>query len=274
MITSSQLHSFTSADGELAYRDTGSGRPVVLLHAGYLTHEMWDDQIPALAADYRVIAPDTRGHGDSANAAKPFRQADDLAALLRSLDVGPAVLVGVSMGAGIAVDTALEHPGLVAGLVVSGAGTSEPSYSDPWTLQVFADQAAALAAGDVEAWVTAALRSAPGPQRDFDDVDPEVLRKVRDMTVRTISKHTMHEEPLNVPVDDTWARAKSLTVPILAIHGALDASDLIGMAERLVDSAPNGRSTTIEGVGHYPNMERPEEFTALVREFLSEVYGA
>jgi pimeloyl-ACP methyl ester carboxylesterase len=94
-------------DGRLAYHDTGTAHPLVLLHGGLLDHRMWDDQIPVLAPLYRVIAPDTRGHGASANASRPFRHADDLAALLRHLDTGPAILARVSVGAGIAVDTAL-----------------------------------------------------------------------------------------------------------------------------------------------------------------------
>ncbi|MET7433034.1 MULTISPECIES: alpha/beta fold hydrolase [Streptomyces] len=97
---------------------------------------MWDEQMRAFAPHYRVIAPDARGHGASSNATRPFRPADDLAALLRHLDVGPAVLVGVSMGGGTAVDTALEHPELVRAVVVSGVGTSEPYFENPWSLEV------------------------------------------------------------------------------------------------------------------------------------------
>ncbi len=109
MTAASGLRFFPSADGDLAYLDTGSGDPVVLLHSGYVDHRVWSDQIPALAAEYRVIAPDVRGHGFSANATRPFRWADDLAALLRHLDAGPAVLVGSSMGGVIATDTLVEH---------------------------------------------------------------------------------------------------------------------------------------------------------------------
>ncbi|WP_420714398.1 alpha/beta fold hydrolase [Streptomyces sp. NRRL WC-3744] len=118
----SETLSFTTCDGSLAYRDAGEGRPLVLLHAGFFDHSMWDEQIRAFAPHYRVIAPDARGHGASSNATRPFRPADDLAALLRHLDVGPAVLVGISMGGGTAVDTALEHPELVRAVVVSGVG--------------------------------------------------------------------------------------------------------------------------------------------------------
>ncbi|WP_143673523.1 alpha/beta fold hydrolase, partial [Streptomyces griseiscabiei] len=81
---------FQSDDGPLAYLDTGQesgrkagpGTPLVLLHGGFTDHRMWRDLVPALvAAGHRVIAPDARGHGASANASRPFRLTDDLAAL-------------------------------------------------------------------------------------------------------------------------------------------------------------------------------------------------
>ncbi|NYV77877.1 alpha/beta fold hydrolase, partial [Streptomyces sp. UH6] len=101
------MKTFVSHDGPLAYAEAGSGAGplVVLLHSGYTDHTTWAHQISALAERFHVVAPDLRGHGESANASRPFRQADDVAALVRHLDVGPAVLAGVSMGAFAAVET-------------------------------------------------------------------------------------------------------------------------------------------------------------------------
>ncbi|MFF3541502.1 alpha/beta fold hydrolase [Streptomyces platensis] len=273
MMDDLEMRSFETGDGRLAYRDIGAGRPVVLLHGGFLDSGMWDDQLPALAQHHRVIAPDARGHGASANATCAFRHTDDLAALLRHLDVGPAVLVGLSMGAAIAVDTALEHPGLVRALVVSGAGTSEPEFHDPWVKELMAEQARALAAGDVEGWIDAFMLFAPGPRRTLDDVDQDVVRRLRAMTVRTLAKHTGTEPDWQVPVADTWARAAKITVPVLALSGAIDAHDQIGMGERLVRSVTQGRAETIDGTAHYPNMERPEAFNDALRDFLHTVFA-
>ncbi|MFI2352603.1 alpha/beta fold hydrolase [Streptomyces sp. NPDC019443] len=273
MTAASDMFSFETEDGHLAYRDVGAGRPLVLLHGGYLDHSMWDDQAPVLAKNYRVIAPDARGHGGSSNASRPFRQTDDLAALLRHLDVGPAVLVGLSMGASIAVDTALEHPDLVHALVVSGGGTSEPEFHDSWTKDIFAAQARALAAGDADGWIDAALLSAAGPHRTLDDVDQKVVRRLREMTTRTIAKHTSTEHDWTVPVTDTWARAAKITIPVLAINGGIDGDDLIGMAERLVHTVANGRAATVEGTAHYPNMERPDAFNEILEDFLRAVFA-
>ncbi|MET8472592.1 alpha/beta hydrolase [Streptomyces sp. NPDC006422] len=256
---------------DLFWIDKGTGRPLVLLHGGFLDHHMWDDQIAVLAADHRVIAPDARGHGRSPNATEPFRHTDDLAALLRHLETGPAILVGVSMGASLAVDTALEHPELVAGVVVSGAGTSEPYFTDPWTTGLWQTWQSAMAAGDVAAAVEAFTRFASGPHRTLDDLDPQVVDRLRKMTWGTMSKHTAEEPDWSVPLKDTWDRAAGLTLPIRAINGAVDSPDHIGMAERLTSSVTNGRSTSIPDTAHYPNMERPAEFNRALAEALRDM---
>lgn len=253
---------------DVFWLDTGTGRPLVLLHGGFLDHSMWDDQIPVLAARYRVIAPDARGHGRSANATAPFRHTDDLAALLRHLGTGPAILVGVSMGAGTAVDTALEHPELVSAVVVSGAGTNEPYFTDPWTTRMWAAWHSAMAAGDLDASVEAFTLFAAGPQRTLDDLDPEVVGRLRRMARSTLSKHTADEPDLLIPAHDTWERAAKIDVPVLAINGAIDSPDHIGMAERLIRTVADGRAISVDRTAHYPNMERPDVFNESLEGFL------
>lgn len=263
-----ELNFFASADGDLAYRDAGTGDPVVLLHSGIADHRVFDDQIQALAAHHRVIAPDVRGHGFSANASRPFRWADDLAALLRHLDTGPAVLVGLCMGAAVATDTALEYPELVRAVVVSGAGTSEFEFKDPRTLERVAEMARLLGTGDIEGWLDLFAQGVAGPHRTPDEVAPEVLRRLREMCAHTLAKHTPGETDWKVPVADTWSRLPKIDVPVLAIHGALNAPDSIAMAERVARTVPDGRSVTVDGVGHYPNLEKPEEFNGILLDFL------
>jgi pimeloyl-ACP methyl ester carboxylesterase len=258
-------------DGHLAYQDAGTGRPVVLLHGGGVNHHMWDAQREALSPALRVIVPDARGHGRSATPSTPFRHCDDLAALLTHLGCGPATLVGVSMGASTVIDTALEHPGLVHALVISGAGTGEPEFCDPWTLGVLAAMRQAAEAGDPDRWISAFLRFTAGPHRDLDRVDAHVVARCRQMLADTVEHHvTPGTLPvLPTPVARTWERLPEVTVPLLAVIGELDTDDHIAMAERAARGVANGRSVTISGTAHYPNMERPEEFTDALREFLA-----
>lgn len=268
MTHASDLRFLPSADGDLAYRDTGSGDLVVLLHSGFVDHRIWDDHVPLLAERYRVVAPDTRGHGFSANATAPFRWADDLAALLRHLDAGPAVLVGLSMGGVIATDTVLEHPGLVRAVVTAGAVTGDFRYTDAWHRELQDTIAGALAAGDVTTWLDAFLRLVPGPGRSADDIDPEIPRRVREMALHTLSKHSAGEKDWLVPVTGSLDRAGEIRVPLLAVNGALEPAELHTAAERLAAAVPDGRTATLEDTGHYSAMERPDAFVGVLLDFL------
>ncbi|MFI0230920.1 alpha/beta fold hydrolase [Streptomyces sp. NPDC017086] len=270
-LTSLPVHFLPTADGRLAYREAGSGTPLVLLHGGFVDHRMWQEQIRAFAPSHRVIAWDARGHGASDNATGPFRQVDDLAALLRGLDAAPAVLVGLSMGGGIAVDCALEYPELVRAVVASGSGTSEAAFAHPWVLETIAAQNGCLAAGDLEGWADAFALWAVGPHREPADTDPGLLGSIRRMGLDTLGKHTPDEPDHHVPVTRTWERVPGIEVPLLAINGALDSPDHHALAARLTDLVPDGRLVTVPGAAHYPNMENPAGFNAELAAFLERL---
>jgi len=88
-------------DIDFFFRRFGSGRPVLLLHGGFMFAETWAGQIPALSADYLLFAPDVRGHGRTTLGTRPltYRQlADDALGLIEALGKGPAHVVGWSVG--------------------------------------------------------------------------------------------------------------------------------------------------------------------------------
>ncbi|MET7835305.1 alpha/beta fold hydrolase [Micromonospora sediminicola] len=106
------------------YEVHGAGRPLVLLHGGYGSTETFAPVRPALAVRRRLIAVDLQGHGRTPDADRPLRHesmADDLAALLRRLDLPAVDLLGYSLGGGVALRTAIQHPTLVRRLVVVSA---------------------------------------------------------------------------------------------------------------------------------------------------------
>ncbi|MFC7469633.1 alpha/beta fold hydrolase [Actinomadura keratinilytica] len=204
---------FPSCDGDLAYLDTGPPQAgaatpaLVLLHPGWTDHTLWSEVVPLLAARHRVIAPDARGHGASANASRPFRPCDDLAALLRHLGTGPAALIGCSMGADTAVATALEHPDLVRALVLGGGGSGRNmELRTPWAVENAARQQAALAAGDLPGWAEHLAHGAVGPQRQPGDLSPELLDRIR--TAASVpSPSTPRTSPTTTSPSPTWPPA-------------------------------------------------------------------
>jgi pimeloyl-ACP methyl ester carboxylesterase len=105
----------------LYYETYGSGRPLILLHGGLGSGEMFAPIIPALAAGHQVIAPDLQGHGRTADIDRPIDvqlMADDIAALIEHLGLDKPDVLGYSLGGGVAFFTAVKHPELVGRLII------------------------------------------------------------------------------------------------------------------------------------------------------------
>ena len=105
----------------LYYETHGSGRPLVLLHGGLGSGEMFGPALERLAEGHRVIAVDLQGHGRTADVDRPLSvvtMGDDIAALIEHLGLGQVDLVGYSLGGGVAFQCAANHPELVRRLVM------------------------------------------------------------------------------------------------------------------------------------------------------------
>jgi pimeloyl-ACP methyl ester carboxylesterase len=108
----------------LYYESLGSGRPMILLHGGLGSGEMFGPILPTLAAEHRVIVVDLQGHGRTADIDRPLDLkllADDIAALIDHLGLERPDLVGYSLGGGVAFWTAVKHPEKVGRLVMASA---------------------------------------------------------------------------------------------------------------------------------------------------------
>ena len=108
----------------LYYETHGAGRPLILLHGGLASGEMFGPILPALAAEHQVIVPDLQGHGRTADIDRPIDtrlMADDIAALIDHLGLDQPDLVGYSLGGGVAFWTASKYPDKVRRLVMAAA---------------------------------------------------------------------------------------------------------------------------------------------------------
>ena len=250
----------------LWYEDSGEGPPLVLIHAGIADSRMWDGQVAAFAQRYRVIRYDVRGFGRSPMPPGPYSNVEDLHALLQTLGVERASLVGLSMGGGIALDFALEYPEMVDALVLAASGLGGFQWSDALK-QDWAEEDAALEAGDLARAAEINLRMwVDGPARTPDEVDPAVRARVREMLLAASHADDGEQQRLEPPA---IARLGEIRVPALVIVGDRDQPDMLAVADRLAGGIAGARKVVVPGVAHMVNMERPEEFSRMVRDFLA-----
>jgi pimeloyl-ACP methyl ester carboxylesterase len=160
----------------LYYETHGSGRPMVLLHGGLGSGEMFGPVLPALAANHQVVVVDLQGHGRTADIDRPIDvrlMADDIAALIDHLGLDRPDLVGYSLGGGVALHTAAKYPAKVGRLVVASANIRpEAIYPDMREQQAQVGAAAAEFLTDTPMYQLY-QRVAPRPQ-DF----PSLLDKI------------------------------------------------------------------------------------------------
>jgi pimeloyl-ACP methyl ester carboxylesterase len=256
---------------DLYVEQAGAGSPVVLLHEGIGDSRMWEPQWDAYAQRYRVVRFDMRGFGQSPPAVGTFSLTGDLVELLDGLELGPAALIGMSLGGSVAMEATIARPDLVSRLVLVGPGLRGFEMTDE-TKAGWAEEEAALERGDDEEAVEINMRMwVDGPSRLPDQVDPELRRKVGEMQRRAIDiwRDAGEEEGEHKPIVEDWGdRLAAISVPTLILVGELDRPEMHEIADRLEAEIPNTRRETIAGTAHVPNMERPEEFDRLVLEFL------
>jgi pimeloyl-ACP methyl ester carboxylesterase len=131
----------------LYYETHGTGRPIVLLHGGLGSGEMFGPVLAALAADHRVIVPDLQGHGRTADIDRPIDirlMADDIAALIDHLALDKPDIVGYSLGGGVGFFTAVRHPEKVGKLVMASAHVDSTAIPPEMRAQQEQVSAAAL----------------------------------------------------------------------------------------------------------------------------------
>lgn len=213
-----------SVDGlSFAHVEAGSGPPVVLVHGSVSDYREWSKQMTPLARRYRVIAYSRRYHwpnqppGADADAGVE-RQADDLAAIIKALSLGPAHIVGHSIGGAIALNLALRFPELVRTLVLAEPGvagvlanTPEDAAATKESQAIRAEMNGLFAAGDAERIVRAyAAHVAPG---EYEKAGPEVRRMLIDNVPAFQLDYTSRRPPF------TCDEARRISVPVLITAG-------------------------------------------------------
>lgn len=252
----------------------GFGLPVVLLHAGVADRRMWAEQLQALADEgYHVIAYDRRGYGETETPDVPFNHLVDLEAVLDRLSIHAAILVGSSLGGGLAIDFALEHPERTIGLVLVGTAITgaEPAEipEEAADLEDALDYAMERGNFDTVNRIEAHLWL-DGPLSQSGRVEGEP----RDLFLRMNSVHLHHPELTEEEVpDDAVDHVGAITAPTLLVVGELDMPDIVARHEDLSEELENAFAIVLEDTAHLPSLERPDLFNPILLEFLEAVTG-
>ena len=257
----------------LAGRQLGEGLPVVFLHAGVCDKRMWAEQMEAVAEEgWHAIAYDRRGYGETESPDEAFSHVDDLEAVLKALDIHAAVLVGCSMGGGLALDFALRHPGRVIGLVLIGTSVTGAPWSATQAEQMLeAAEEDAYERGDLDMLNRVQAHEwLDGPRAQSGRVGGEARALFLDMNAIALGKPELKQEE-RPPA--AWPRVSEVGAPTLLLVGDEDFTALIDRHEHLSEEMPNAFAAMLEGVAHIPSIERPDLVNSMLLEFLDAIEG-
>lgn len=256
-----------------AHEITGTGYPLVLVHAGIADQRMWDEQVAAFAQHYQVIRYDMRGFGKTPmNAKQPYANSRDLHALLAYLKIERAFILGCSMGSATAIDFTLEHPETVAALIAVTSGISGFEFSDNEPLALYQEHIGAIERGDIaRASEVEAQYWLCGPQRTLEQVDAHILARVSEMNVIALTNKTSEQENEQQLEPPAVGRLSEISVPTLVIIGDLDDANIVTCGELLATNISGAKRVVMQGTAHLPSMERPAEFNQIVLDFLETV---
>jgi pimeloyl-ACP methyl ester carboxylesterase len=259
------------SDGaRLHFEIAGEGPNVTLIHPGLWDMRTWDREFRTFAeAGYRVLRYDVRGYGESSRPepGSTYSHVRDLAALLDAAEVTQTAIVGCSMGGGIELDFALEHPERIWALVpvASGLGGFESTEEeDEWWAERDGPIEALIEAGRLEEAQEMRLRIwAP---LGIDDERGARIREIAFGNLHEILMDESGEERLDPPAA---YRLGEIDVPTLILEAEHDPPDLRRVSDYLSREIMGSRRVVVEGADHIVNMRQPERFETLVLEFLS-----
>ncbi|KQX49582.1 MULTISPECIES: alpha/beta hydrolase [unclassified Streptomyces] len=260
------------ADTEIAYEDRGEGPALLLVHGHPFDHTMWQPQIDRFSRTHRVIAPDLRGYGRTPLGAKPDATAprrtllgdfaEDLVALADRLEVDGFVLAGLSMGGQIAMELYRRHPGRVRGLVLADTFPAAETEDGRSTRNAMADRLLAGGAEAMREYADEVLDRMVAPYNTH--AAPHVHRMMRssDPAGAAAALRGRAERP------DYRELLTTVSVPALVVVGRDDSYTPVADAEGMHALLPDSTLAVIERAAHLPNLERTEEFDAVLESYL------
>ena len=255
----------------LPYVEQGDprGTPVVFLHGVTDSWRSFEPVLPELPDGIRAFALTQRGHGDADRPETGYRPQDfaaDVDAFMEALQLGPAVVVGHSMGGSVAQRLALDHPERLLGLVLAGARVAWHDQPDVAELVRYVDSELRdpVDPGFVAGFQQSTLAQ-PVPPAFFDTAVRESLKLPARVWRRVFLE--------GVAGADHTGLLAGIRAPTLLLCGEFDTIARSGQ-EALAEAIPGSRLVTYSHAGHALHWEEPARFAADVSAFVHSVTGA
>ncbi|MDQ6634692.1 MAG: alpha/beta hydrolase [Gemmatimonadota bacterium] len=253
---------------ELAYDESGRGVPLLLIHGWPHNRTLWAGQMSGLPTQARCIAPDLRGFGDS-SITGPYsiaQFADDLAALLDSLQIDKVVACGLSMGGYITLALLRHHRARLRGLILTGtravADTPDASEKRARLIEFVATHGVEALAGAQLAGMLSrgTLESRAG-----------VREALRDIMRSAPQEGAIGGQRAMMARPDASDLLATVDVPALVVAGAEDVLTPPQDQRALAAAIPGCKFELLAGAGHACAFERPAAFNHVLTEFLGEL---
>lgn len=257
-------------NAQIHYEIAGEGQPFVMIHAGVADSRQWNNEFAHFAKRFRVLRYDMRGYGKSEPVDGEFSHLQDLTALLDHLNLDQSLIVmGCSMGGGLAMNLALTRPSGVKALIMVGSGPPGLELDVPSSPK-FAEVEKAFNAGDLDRVSELEMQIwFDGTGRTPDKVNQAMRRLAFEMN-RIVLAHEVKGLGKRLPDTEIPAveRLSELKIPVLVIAGVHDTPYILAAADYMVEKIPSAQKVMIEDAAHLPNMDHPDKFQRIVTEFL------
>ena len=260
------LETVVSGRARLAVEVSGSGAPVLMIHAGVTDRRSWSPLIDHLGTDVRSIRYDTRGFGETEyDPEVGWSPVSDAVAVLDAEAVDAAIVIGCSMGGRAAIDLALAHPDRVRALVLIAPSIGGAPAPDLTPLVADLDRRIDDAAdrGDLdEANRLEAELWLDGPGH-AGRAAPEARALFLEMNGRALAAADPGDP---APVEEAWPRLAGIAVPTLVLVGDLDLAHMGRNARHVAASVPDVDLVELSDVAHLPHLEgHPQTLQAIAR---------
>jgi pimeloyl-ACP methyl ester carboxylesterase len=262
--------SVRSAGCDLYYEESGSGVPILLVHPSGATASTWGHVTEDLARIGRVITYDRRGYARSISppVRSVLRHTSDAAAILTSLRAAPAVVVGTSAGATIAVDLAVRRPDLVRAVIAHEAAWRANRHLPHGSQLVAVTKIVWLSFRGRHGDAAETLLRAAYEHRDGSsswDAFPQEWRSA----ARDDARSALRDFRNSIGSYPSAAELATITVPVVCSHGTRSPHNIARLTRSLAAAIPTARVQRVEGAGHAVAFDAPEAFVQLVANVLT-----